>query len=239
MKILVTGATSGIGRQLALDYQLLGNDVLAVGRNSKELDKLRNLGMRTLKADLLHPEEIQQGLKGNDRFDLVILAAGNCEYIDMPLFEAVKVARMMQVNVETAANTIEAVLPYLRRSDSPHLVGVGSAAAYLPLPRAEAYGASKAALAYLFDVLRISLAQEDITVSLVCPGFVKTPLTDKNDFPMPFLVSAEEASRTIRHGITRKRLEIHFPGPFTYLLKLLSILPRRLWIRMAQRMVRT
>jgi short-subunit dehydrogenase len=115
---------------------------------------------------------------------------------------------------------------------------VGSSAAYLPLPRAEAYGASKAAVAYMLDTLRLALVPEKIFVSLVCPGFVQTPLTDRNDFPMPFRVTTETASTAIRRGIDRRQMEIHFPKRFTYLLKTLSLLPRALWCRLAQKMRR-
>ncbi|MEE4241824.1 MAG: SDR family NAD(P)-dependent oxidoreductase, partial [Desulfopila sp.] len=99
------------------------------------------------------------------------------------------------------------------------------------------YGASKAAVAYMLETLRIALAKEKISVSLVSPGFVKTPLTDRNDFAMPMRVSVEEASEAIRRGIAGKHLEIHFPRRFTYLLKALSLLPRRIWLSMAKRMV--
>jgi short-subunit dehydrogenase len=145
----------------------------------------------------------------------------------------------MRINVETMAHSIEAVLPALRRSNSPHLVGIGSSAAYVPLPRAEAYGTSKAAIAYLIDTLRITLRPFGIDVSLVCPGFVKTPLTDLNDFPMPFLITTEQASESIRKGIAKKQAEIHFPKKFTFILKAASLLPRWLWLRIAQRMIKS
>lgn len=239
MNILITGATSGIGKQLALDYHADGHDVWAVGRNRGELDKLAERGLRAGEVDLLEREPALAWFSGLERIDLAILAAGSCEYIDMPDFDSGLVARVMRINVETMAHSIEGVLPALRRSASPHLVGVGSSAAYLPLPRAEAYGASKAATAYLMDTLRLTLHREGIAVSLVCPGFVRTPLTDRNDFAMPFLLSPEEASRAIRRGISKKEPEIHFPKRFTLLLKLLSLLPRAIWLRLAQRMIRS
>ncbi|HBH28499.1 MAG TPA: short-chain dehydrogenase, partial [Desulfofustis sp.] len=125
-----------------------------------------------------------------------------------------------------------------RRASRPHLVGIGSSAAYLPLPRAEAYGASKAAVAYLIETLRITLSPEQIDVSLVCPGFVKTPLTDKNDFAMPMRISVEQASRAIRRGIDKRQAEIHFPKRFTYILKTLSLLPRGIWKRIGMKMIK-
>jgi len=239
MKILITGATSGIGRQLALDYHAEGHDVWALGRSRERLAALAAVGLKTGEVDLMDREATLNWFSRLDVIDLAILSAGSCEYIDMPAFDSALLSRVMRVNVETMAHSIEALLPLLRRSKTPHLVGIGSAAAYLPLPRAEAYGASKAAVAYLLETLRITLFKERITVSLVCPGFVRTPLTDRNDFPMPFLVSSVQASRVIRRGIARRRPEIHFPRRFTYLLKALSLLPGAVWLRLAQGMIRS
>lgn len=239
MNILITGATSGIGRQLALDYHGEGHAVWALGRSREKLAALETMGLKTGAVDLMDREETLIWFSGLEVIDLAILSAGSCEYIDMPDFDSALLSRMLRVNVETMAHSIEALLPLLRRSRSPHLVGIGSAAAYLPLPRAEAYGASKAAVAYLLETLRITLFREKIAVSLVCPGFVRTPLTDRNDFPMPFLISSAQASRVIRKGIARRQPEIHFPRRFTYILKALSLLPDALWMRLAQRMVRS
>ena len=239
MITLITGATSGIGRQLAVDYLAAGHRVWAIGRNKQQLRELAALGAETGAVDLLDRAATLAWFAGLERIDCAILAAGSCEYIDLPDFDSTLLARMMRINVETMGHSIEGVLPALRRSETPQLVGVGSAAAYLPLPRAEAYGASKAAVAYLIETLRITLAAEGISVSLVCPGFVKTPLTDRNDFPMPFLVSTEQASRAIRKGIAARKAEIHFPKRFTLLMKAASLLPRGLWLRLAQRMKKT
>jgi len=238
MKILITGATSGIGRQLALDYQAAGHDVRALGRSPAALAELEKLGIRTGQVDLENREETLAWFAGLEALDLVIMSAGNCEYIDLPVFDSALVARVMRANVESLAHSIEGVLPALRKGKNPHLVGIGSSAAYLPLPRAEAYGASKAAVAYLLDTLRIDLAAEGIRVSHVAPGFVKTPLTDRNDFPMPCRVTVQQASTAIRKGIAAGKKEIHFPKRFTGSMKLLSLLPRSLWLALARKMVR-
>lgn len=239
MRILITGATSGIGRQLALDYHAEGHEVIATGRNERALDELNLLGITSHQVDLNERQPALDFFATLGIVDLAILNAGTCEYIDLPDFDSALVARVMRANVETMAVSIEGVLPLLRRSSAPYLVGVGSSAAYLPLPRAEAYGASKAAVAYLIDTLRIDLARENIKVSLVNPGFVQTPLTDRNDFPMPMRIDVEEASRCIRKGIADQRKEIHFPQRFTLIMKLLSLLPRGLWLLIAKRMVNT
>ncbi|HKJ65152.1 MAG TPA: SDR family NAD(P)-dependent oxidoreductase [Desulfopila sp.] len=237
MKILITGATSGIGRQLALDYHGEGHEVFAVGRNKEALDELAGKGLHTGRVDLTNRTQSLEWFAGLDSMDLAILNAGTCEYIDLPNFDSALVSRVMRTNVESLAISIEGVLPLLRKGTRPHLVGVGSSAAYLHLPRAEAYGGSKAAVAYIIDTLRISLQTESIDVSLVCPGFVKTPLTDKNDFNMVSLISTADASRYMRRGIARRKREIHFPRKFTWTMKLLSCLPRAVWEKIASRMV--
>lgn len=238
MKILVTGATSGIGRQVALDYANSGHQVWAVGRNEQALEELKSLGLQTGQVDLTDSAASFAWFSTLDSIDLAILNAGTCEYIDMPNFDSALVQRVMRANVESLAISIEAVLPLLRRGSLPHLAVVGSSAAYLALPRAEAYGSSKAAVAYMVETLRIPLSKENIAVSLICPGFVKTRLTDLNDFPMPFRITPEEASNYIRKGLAQKKAEIHFPKRFTYILKLLSFLPRPLWNKIAEQMVK-
>ena len=238
MKLLITGATSGIGQQLAVDYHQAGHEVWAIGRNEDALSRLKTAGLHTARLDLTDRDKSLAWFASVPELDCAILNAGSCEYMDLPSFDSQLFARVLRTNVDSMAISIEGVLPPLRKGKGRHLVAVGSSASFLPLPRAEAYGASKAALKYLIDSLRIDLYREGIFVSLVCPGFVKTPLTDLNDFPMPFRVSVEEASRRIRRGIARRKREIHFPTRFTLLLKLLSMLPAAVWTKMAQRMVR-
>lgn len=238
MKILITGATSGIGKQLAYDYKKSGHNVVAVGRNEKVLAELSAEGMETGQLDLTDRKSSLFWFSQLEAIDLAILNAGNCEYINLPEFDSSLVQRVMRANVESLAISVEGVLPHLRASDNGHLAIVGSSAAYLPLPRAEAYGASKAAAAYMADSLRIDLKREGIPVSLICPGFVKTPLTDLNDFDMPLRITTEQASEEIRKGLARKKREIHFPKLFTFSMKFFSWLPRSLWTQLAQKMVK-
>lgn len=238
MKIAITGATSGIGRQLAIDYHNEGHEVWALGRNEQALSELGDLGLLTGQVDLTDREATFSWFSSLSSLNLAILNAGTCEYIDMPVFDSGLIQRVMRANVETVAISIEAVLPLLRKSSSGHLAVVGSSAAYVPLPRAEAYGASKAAIAYMVETLRLDLTGENLAVSLICPGFVKTPLTDLNDFPMPFRITVEEASDYIRQGLLKKRAEIHFPKRFTYILKFLSLLPGPLWTRIGRKLVK-
>ena len=110
---------------------------------------------------------------------------------------------------------------------------MSSTVAFGPLPRAEAYGASKAAIRYLMESLRIDLRDEPISITFVCPGFVKTPLTDRNHFPMPFLVSAEDAARVIVDGVAAHRPEINFPRRLSIPFRVAAMLPGPIYKRLA------
>ena len=127
---------------------------------------------------------------------------------------------------------IEASLPLLRASNDAQLVGMSSTAAYMGLPRSEAYGASKAAILNLFSALRVSLHSKNISATVICPGFVETELTAQNDFKMPALISAQRSAEYIMDGIVAHKQEIHFPLKFSLSLKLLSTLPKPMlsWI---------
>jgi len=133
---------------------------------------------------------------------------------------------------------IEAALPLLRQSKAAHIVGMSSTAYYVGLPRSEAYGSSKAAIAHMLNALRISLSSENIPVSVICPGFVETPLTDKNDFPMPGKITAEEAAVYICKGIAKQAEEIHFPKVFSFIMKVLSALPYFIQTPLLKKMVK-
>ncbi|EGG99621.1 Oxidoreductase2C short-chain dehydrogenase/reductase family [gamma proteobacterium IMCC2047] len=226
MNILITGATSGIGKQLAEKYLAQHNQVICCGRNEEALQKLRNKygkQVTTYCFDITDYEAVQLQLAEIHDLDLAILNAGTCEYLDMPEFDARSYQRVLTTNVQGVANCLEAVIPKIKPNG--RLALVGSSASYLPLPRAEAYGASKAAIEYLAKTLMITLKPYDIQVSLLCPGFVKTPLTDQNDFPMPMRINADKAAVYIISGLAKGKAEIHFPRRFTGILKLLGKLP--------------
>ncbi|MDD5441895.1 MAG: SDR family NAD(P)-dependent oxidoreductase, partial [Pseudomonas fluorescens] len=171
--------------------------------------------------------------------DTVILNAGTCEYVDARQFDASIVEHVVRTNLLASAYCIEAALPLLRVGQSPHLVGVASAVTYLPMPRAEAYGASKAGLRYLFESLRISLSTENIDVTVISPGFVDTPLTERNDFPMPLSWSADKAAKHIVAKLGKRPLEIAFPALFIATLWPLSKLPNRVQLMIGKRMLRS
>lgn len=236
-QVLITGASSGIGAQLAKDYAAQGWQVLACGQSRERLAQLTeaNANIQPLFFDVTDLAAVKQAIDTLSQMpSLIILNAGTCEYIEQGDIDVALFRRVFEVNVYGVLNCIQAMQASF--SDSTHLVIVGSTASYLPLPRAEAYGASKAAVAYITKTLAIDLAKRGVKVSLVSPGFVKTPLTDKNDFAMPMLVSAQYASEKIRHGIAVGKNEIHFPLRFSLMLKVLALLPLRVQYAAIKRM---
>ncbi|HHQ4471985.1 SDR family NAD(P)-dependent oxidoreductase [Aeromonas sp. S41-2] len=235
-RVLITGATSGIGFQLALDYRRAGWQVWGCGRDGERLLALGRHGITPLQFDGRDASAVSEAAASLPRVDLVILNAGNCEYMDVAEgFDGALFARVIETNLIATGHALAAFLPLLGAGG--RLAIVSSSVSWLPLPRAEAYGASKAALDYLADTLRLDLAGKGIGVTLIRPGFVATPLTAKNDFPMPCLVTVEEASRAIMDGLTAGRHQIHFPRRFIWLLRLLGALPTGLWLRLGRTLV--
>lgn len=238
MNVMITGATSGIGQQLALAYAKAGDKVLACGRRQAKLATLTasQPNISGLCFDLLQYDSYPQPDPSQGPLDLLILNAGDCEYIDDALnFDAERFDKIININLISIGYALQAWLPLM--APGGRLVLISSSAQLLALPRAEAYGASKAGLSYLARVLAIDLAKHDIAVTLVHPGFVQTPLTDRNTFAMPMIISAESAAETIIRGIAKGKSEIRFPRLFVFMMRLLALLPFPLWRRLALRMV--
>lgn len=171
--------------------------------------------------------------------DLVVICAGHCEYVENAQCDVEMFRRVFEVNVFGAVNTVSVALPMLRASGveaaaqntagkNPQLVAVASLSAVVGLPRAEAYGSSKAAMKYLFDSMRLDLHDAKIDVTVVNPGFVQTPMTSQNDFPMPFLMQPDEAADCMIRGIAARKRVVNFPIRLWLSLKLASLIPA-LW----------
>ncbi|MCH9692517.1 MAG: SDR family NAD(P)-dependent oxidoreductase [Gammaproteobacteria bacterium] len=241
-RVLITGASSGIGLQLAKTCLRREDQVIACGRDQKKLElalsDIANPSLLTLcVCDISHLEPTLKEMGQHKNLDLVILNAGNCEYIDQPLaFDSKLFARVIQTNVIGTGHCLQATLPNLHSGGQ--LAIVSSAVTLLPLTRAEAYGASKAALDYLTRTLSIDLASKNIFVSLIRPGFVDTPLTKKNNFSMPGIITPEQACHHILTGLKKRKRIINFPKYFYWKLKFLSMLPDQIWRFLAIKMVK-
>ncbi|MFD3238145.1 SDR family NAD(P)-dependent oxidoreductase [Rahnella perminowiae] len=236
-RVLITGASSGIGKQLAQDYAAGGWEVIACGRDEEKLMAVAAASplIIPLRFDITDLHATREALQGR-QVDLAILCAGTCEYLDNGVVDAEKVMRVMNTNFTGPVNCLDALLPGLAPGSRVALVG--SVAWLLPFARSEAYGASKAALAFFARSLAVDLAKRQIHISLIQPGFVETPLTSRNDFPMPMMVSVTQASKHIRKKLARGDNEIAFPPLFVRLLKVASLLPISLQQRLCRKMVK-
>ena len=133
-------------------------------------------------------------------------------------------------------NVLQAILPNFRKKGSGHIAWISSVAGYAGLPKSAAYGPSKAALINLAEGLKPELSRVGITLSVINPGFVKTPMTAANDFPMPFLMESNDAARLTIQGLARQQFEIAYPWRFVILLKLLRFLPYSLFFFLTKRL---
>lgn len=236
--VLITGASSGIGYQLARDYARAGWQVLACGRNAERLAELacHSLLIQPVCFDHDNPQQVHDALTAHPAPQLVILNAGDCHYLDDPgQLSVAALQTMLHANLFGAVTVLHELLPRLERGS--RIGWVSSAVTLLPLPRAELYGTAKAAGEYLARTLAITLATYGLSLSLIRPGFVDTPLTRRNDFAMPTLISVSEASRQIRDGLAAGRAVIDFPRRLHWPMRLLSWLPGGLWRRVALRMI--
>ena len=232
--VWLTGATSGIGHELCLQLVAQGHRVIASGRNQQALAKLAAQSDRVipLAFDIADANAVVQAghklAELTSHLDQVIINAGNCEYLKFPDPDWDATGRVMATNYGGAVGCVRIALPLLKKAPGRgHIVGIISQVVFAPFAQAEAYGASKAALSYFLDSLRIDLA-DSLDVTSVYPGFVKTPLTDLNHFSMPFIISAKDAAKRILVSIEKRPRRFIFPKRLHWLLKLSKICPN-LW----------
>lgn len=233
-RVWVIGASSGIGAALA--HALLGRGA-RVALSARSAPGLEQIAATPGASTLVLPLDVtdaaavapalQQVVSVWGGIDLVVWCAGSHHPVRAWELDAAEARRLVDVNLNGVINGLPAVVRQLLRQNSGGMAIVSSVAGYGGLPTALVYGATKAALSNLAETLYLDLAPRGIAVYLINPGFVKTPLTDKNMFKMPALISADEAAQEIITGFARGRFEIHFPRRFTLWLKLLRLLPYR------------
>ena len=243
--IWVTGASSGIGRALVLRLAERNNFVVVSSRNREallDLQKAAPTRIRVLDCDVADDADMQRAgeeLTGiTDQLDLVICCAGTCEYDNDLQLDIASYRRVFDVNFFGAVNSLRLALPLLANGKAPVFAAVGSLSSVVGLPRAEAYGASKAALAYFLDAVRADASHLPLKVVHIRPGFIDTPLTESNDFAMPFLMTVEQAAERIERGLVQGKHRIDFPRRLSWPLRFLGFF-RFLWFRYcAPRMTR-
>lgn len=232
-RVWLVGASSGIGAAVARELVSRGAHVAISARRRDRLDEVAGGRMVVVPADATDStavaaaaREVTETLGG---LDTVIWCAGYWKKSDASAWDAADFARHVDVNLLGFNRVLAAVLPGMVERGRGHIVGVASVAGYRGLPGAEAYGATKAAQLNLLEALRVSLRRRGVRVTTVAPGFVRTELTDGNTFPMPFIIDADAAGRSIVDGLERGRMEIVFPLPMAVLMKVARLVPIRLW----------
>lgn len=252
-RIWLTGASSGIGRALTHELAARGAVLALTSRNSAELERLaQELSSKGARAtvvsgDVTNLAEMQRAgvaiVAALGGIDILIANAGVHSESWPERFDSAEYRRIMEVNYLGLLYCMHSALPDMQARRSGVIVGVASLAGYRGLPRAAAYGASKAAMIHFLESARFHLRRCGIRVVIVNPGFVRTPMTASNDFRMPFLMTPERAAQAICKGLIRERDVIKFPRLFAAFLELARILPytvydfmvEYLWNRMQTR----
>ena len=235
-KIWITGASSGIGKSLAIKFANEHWQVAASARRENLLQELNknNSNIHSFPLDVKNESEtkkvFQDILKKFQTVDICVFCTGIHDPESEKKLSAEKIREIMETNFFGTVNCIMAVNTYFRERKNGHIAIVSSVAGYRGFPAASGYCASKAALTSLAESLYFDFKRYDVRVSLVSPGFIKTPLTDKNKFSMPMIKSSEYAAEKMFIGLTKKNaFEIHFPKTFTIIVKLLKIMPNWLF----------
>ncbi|NDF12488.1 MAG: SDR family NAD(P)-dependent oxidoreductase [Proteobacteria bacterium] len=241
--IWLIGASEGIGRALAIKMAGEGANV-AVSARSKdrlvslvsEMPKGKHLAVA---VDATKNESVLAGFEeiksAWGHIDAVIYASGVYTPMSVKQMDLKACEQTLDVNFTGSMRLLNVILPHFLSRNAGSIVLVGSVAGFRGLPNSLAYGASKAAMIHMVETIKMDLADTNIDVHIVNPGFVKTRLTDKNEFKMPFIITAEKAADIILKGLKRDAFEIHFPKAFTMWFKLLKLLPSSLYCKIVSK----
>lgn len=240
--VWIIGASSGIGYALALELAARGARLALSARRE---DALRHLMGKTgsnpliLPVDVSKPESITAALpRVTQHFgtldSVIVLAAmyhpGSVAEVDTDV-----TSQIIQTNLMGTFHILSTVLPYYRLQKKGQIALCGSVAGYVGLPGGQPYSATKAAINNLAESLATEEKPNGIDVRLICPGFVETPMTAKNNFHMPMMIRPEEAAKAIADGLAGSAFEVHFPKRFTFLMKLLKALPYPAYFMIAKK----
>ncbi len=241
----ITGASSGIGRSVAIRLAQNGWTVAASARNAAALGKLA-----TVLPGIIHPYPLDvtdreatagafSAIEANlAPVSLAVFGAGTYRRETIASFDAGEIGEMVALNIMGTVNCLEAAMPPMVARRAGQIAIMASVAGYTGLPGAAGYGATKAALINMCEALYPELDRSGVRMTVINPGFVDTPLTQRNDFSMPFLISSEEAADHILRGLDRGSFEIAFPWKMNVAMKLLKALPSSLRFALTRRMLR-
>lgn len=243
-KIWITGASSGIGRALAEKFAKENWKVAVSARRESLLKEIaQHENISSFPLDVTDDDSVDVTfsniLKEFKDLDLCVFCSGTYDPKLEKEINKEQIKKVMNINFFGILNCIKAVEKYFKDKKDGHISIVSSIAAYRGLPNSSAYGPSKSALTNLTESLYFDFKKYNVRISLVSPGFIKTPLTDKNEFPMPFIKSPEFAANKMYNGLVKSTaFEINFPKELTIAFKLLRILPYRLYLFLIDKLVK-
>ena len=243
--IWITGGSTGIGKALAIKFADEGWNVAISARRIELLNELsekyENISSFQLDVtDKLRCQEVFNNIKEKyENIDICFFSTGTWDPKKEKDIDVEQMEEVFRVNFFGTVNSIKAVEKYFKDNKRGIITIVSSIAGYRGLPNSTGYGPSKSALNNLAESLYFDFKRYNVRVSLVSPGFIKTPMTDKNDFKMPFLKTTEYAAEKIYDGlINKKNFEIHFPKSLTLILKILSLLPSKIYFSLIGKMTK-
>ncbi len=234
--VWITGASSGIGMELAKLYSAQGWRVAVSARNEEELNKLAEQlpNCAAFPCDVTKAKNVNETITAIESdfapIALAILNAGIYLPTAIPHFDAKSFKRTFDVNVGGVINCLDALIPLMLERNFGQIASVASVAGFNGLPTSAAYGATKAALLNMSESLAIEYAPYNLYFSVIAPGFVETPLTDKNRFSMPFILTVNDASQRIIDGLSKGTFLIAFPKRFVFILRMLQLIPRNIYV---------
>ncbi len=238
--VWITGGSTGIGRAAAIQLAAAGVKVAVSARSAEKLQDI-GAGITAFPLDVSDAAAAMACVARIESqlgdIDLAILGAGTYAPIDIANLDPVQFGDMVSTNYLGVVNCLAALAPGMLARRAGHVSWIASVAGYTGLPKAAGYGPTKAALINLAESLRPEMARAGVAISVINPGFVRTPMTARNDFEMPFLMTPEDAARRTLAGLKKGQFEIAYPRRFALMLKALRLLPYPLYFRLIDRMV--
>jgi len=236
----VTGASTGIGRDIVLQLRAAGVKVAASARSPEKLSAL-GPGVMLVPLDVTDAEACGAAAERVEAalgpIDLVVFGAGTYAPVAIDSIDPKLFAHTMNTNYMGVVNCLAAVAPRMLARGRGHISWIASVAGFVGLPKAAAYGPTKAALINLAECLEPEMRLKGVRISVINPGFVATPLTAQNDFEMPFLMQPDEAARRTIEGLAAGRFEIAYPRRFVAILRMLKALPYSVFFGLMTRFV--
>jgi short-subunit dehydrogenase len=225
-KYWIIGASEGLGRELSIQLSNLGVKLIISARNETRLNELSSLTKaKVLALDVLNIDAINQASKSVGIIDGIIYVAGDYTPLNSTTWNVEEVDKMIAVNFTGAAKVLGFIVPKFLKQNNGHIVMIGSLSGFRGLPNAIGYGASKAAMMHLAENIKADLYKTPIKIQLINPGFIKTRLTEKNNFKMPFIMSVEDAAKRVIIAMNSNRFQTNFPLIFSLLFRASNLLP--------------